>query len=131
LAALAACNHADDSARPRTTTTPSPEPTARYLTPHPEEPRSPERACVRDDDCALISDDCMHSPPCHAEWRKAANKKRVAQIKADRARFECPPISWPECLPIEDPPPGTPRPPDERGYIGDRAVCVKGQCFVE
>jgi hypothetical protein len=181
LIAIAGCNHADDSARPRSSAlaptaspsspsspsptptpeptptptpeptlspeptptpsptstpepTPSPEPTAHYLTPHPEEPRSPARACTRDDDCALIPDDCMNCPPCHAEWRKAANKKRVAQIKADRARFSCPPISCPECPPErpEPLPPGArPPPPAERGDIGDRAVCVKGQCSVE
>lgn len=98
--------------------TPPPTPAATF---------EPERACKKDDDCALVPDDCRECPPCEATWRTAANRSTVRRIVKARATVACPPIMCQQCW--TPPPPGVA--PQAHGYLGEAVECRAGQCVVK
>jgi hypothetical protein len=74
------------------------------------------RTCRRDKDCGLLPLGPCGCPPCRYSWRSAAPMRMVQSLRArHNAMGACAQRS---CRPCEG------------GYLGSRAVCVRGRCEV-
>jgi hypothetical protein len=80
--------------------------------PPPVLPRSPERACKKDSDCAFVERPCSCAP-CGEYWREVMNRRELGKLQAHWNREGCRRVMCPMCV-------GTP--------LGKKAVCVAGQC---
>jgi micrococcal nuclease len=83
-------------------------------TPQPRHPWREDRACRADADCVLLP---IHSPcacsPCGRVSAEAANKKALETLRASWARMRCQAPICPACAPL---------------VVGDKALCINGQC---
>jgi endonuclease YncB( thermonuclease family) len=85
-------------------------------TPPPAGPSSKERACRADGDCVLLPLNSMCScPPCGRVVRRAVNRTTYNAMMFTWARRRCRAPVCPACAPQ---------------VVGDKAVCIKGQCEV-
>jgi endonuclease YncB( thermonuclease family) len=82
----------------------------------PAGPSSKERACRADRDCVLLPLNSMCScPPCGRVVRQSVNRTTYNAMMVAWARRRCRAPVCPACVPL---------------VVGEKAVCIKGQCEV-
>lgn len=81
------------------------------------EAKSAERACKTDKDCAVAPPPNCGCPPCGVRWNRAASRKHVEWLNKQYAIESCPPAECAQCK-------------SSTRYVGDKAVCTKGQCTI-
>ena len=83
----------------------------------PQQPASKDRACKDDKDCTFEPLSGCGCPPCGDTWRRAVNKKRAAWLRGLAALGSCGRGICAKC--------------NRRvRWLGEKAICVNGQCAV-
>jgi hypothetical protein len=81
----------------------------------PRLPPSKARACTSAADCTFLPSLCERCDPCAPTWRSVGNQAEARRLQGLMARIRCPRPSCPPCA-------------DPSHWLGEKVVCVDGQC---